>query len=361
VLFKATGSDSETFERVYWDASAYLGTECYIKVVDNSTGDWGHINVDDINVGMFDTNLTGDWVTISGEWSNVTGGKLGTNSEGNSFCLNTQTGSDFVLEGDIKPIGGKAGGLVFRANSDATQFYCANVDTNGYVKLWKSDGSVLATYYPTINSNTTYKLKIAASGSNIKVYFNDKADPVINVNDSSFTSGQFGLNVFNGSSIFQSIRLSTLNTNLKGWYSPSGVWFDVIGGKQGVSSNSFLMSTTIGDNFVYEGDFTVTSTSGSAGLVFRSNANATKFYCASIDLGSTIKLWGPDLEDKITTVTIEPNTVYHLKVVTAGSNIQVFFNEETTAVLNVDDSTYTSGYFGLNICGTAVVQNIIEH
>lgn len=360
-LFKATGSDCETLQRVYWDASAYLGTECYIKVVDNAIGK--HINLDDINVGSFASNLTGDWLPISGDWSNVTGGKLGTNSAGDSFCLNTQNGSDFVLEGDIKPVGGVAGGLVFRANLDATEFYCANVDTNGYVKLWKAGGAVLGTYYPTISADTTYKLKIAANGSNIKIYFDDKADPVINVNDSSFTSGKFGLNVYKGASIFQSIKVSTLNTNIKGWYSSSGVWFDETGGKQGVGTNdSFLMSTTTGDDFVYEGDFKVTSTSGAAGLVFRSDANATKFYCANIDVSGVVKLWGPGLVDRTATVIIEPNIVYHLKAVTSVENIQVFFNGETTPVLNVNDSTYKSGRFGINVWnGTAIAQNIIKH
>ncbi|WP_025689220.1 Ig-like domain-containing protein [Paenibacillus zanthoxyli] len=49
-LFKATGLDQESYTRVYWDASDYIGTACYIKIVDNATGGWGHINVDDVNV-----------------------------------------------------------------------------------------------------------------------------------------------------------------------------------------------------------------------------------------------------------------------------------------------------------------------
>ncbi|EKQ57099.1 hypothetical protein, partial [Clostridium sp. Maddingley MBC34-26] len=49
-LFKATGDNNEAYKRVTWDASAYIGTECYIKVVDKSTGGFGHINIDDVNV-----------------------------------------------------------------------------------------------------------------------------------------------------------------------------------------------------------------------------------------------------------------------------------------------------------------------
>ncbi len=49
-LFKASGGNREGYTRVYWDASEYIGTECYIKIVDNATGGWGHINIDDVNV-----------------------------------------------------------------------------------------------------------------------------------------------------------------------------------------------------------------------------------------------------------------------------------------------------------------------
>jgi fructan beta-fructosidase len=362
-LFKATGSNSDTLQRVYWDATEYLGSTCYIKIVDNSTAGWGHINVDDINVGRFDSNLTADWLTIDSNWENVTGGKMSTNIEGDSICLNTQTGANFVLEGDIKAIGGTTGGLVFRSNSNASQFYCANIDTSGVVTLCKSDKTVLGTYSTPISADVTYKLKIVANESNINVYFNNITDPVINVNDTSFQSGQFGLHALNGPFLFQSIKVNIFNTNLKGLYSPSGVWFDTPNGKQGVSTNNgFLMSATTGDDFTYEGDFVLTSTIGAAGLVFRSDASATQFYCANIDASGVVKLWGPGIADQTAAVTIKPNTIYHLKVVTSIKNIQVFFNGETMPILNIYDPTYKSGRFGINIWnGTAIVQNIINH
>ncbi|MCR6097527.1 GH32 C-terminal domain-containing protein [Salipaludibacillus agaradhaerens] len=50
VLMKATGHQSETYRRVVWDASDYIGEEVYIKVVDQTTGDFGHLNVDDFRV-----------------------------------------------------------------------------------------------------------------------------------------------------------------------------------------------------------------------------------------------------------------------------------------------------------------------
>lgn len=49
-LFKATGRNIEEYSRVLWNASEYIGEELYIKVVDNHTGGFGHLNLDDVNV-----------------------------------------------------------------------------------------------------------------------------------------------------------------------------------------------------------------------------------------------------------------------------------------------------------------------
>lgn len=49
-LFKETATNYEEYQRKIWDASPYIGQELYIKVVDQATGGFGHINVDDFNV-----------------------------------------------------------------------------------------------------------------------------------------------------------------------------------------------------------------------------------------------------------------------------------------------------------------------
>lgn len=54
-LMRATNTafaDSERYSRVRWDATAYLGQELYLEVVDTATGGWGHLNVD-----AFDTTV----------------------------------------------------------------------------------------------------------------------------------------------------------------------------------------------------------------------------------------------------------------------------------------------------------------
>jgi sucrose-6-phosphate hydrolase SacC (GH32 family)/uncharacterized protein YjdB len=49
-LFKATGNNSEGYDEMAIDASAYLGETLKIKLVDNATGSFGHINLDDLRI-----------------------------------------------------------------------------------------------------------------------------------------------------------------------------------------------------------------------------------------------------------------------------------------------------------------------
>lgn len=57
-LFKETATNYEEYQRKIWDASQYIGEELYIKVVDQSTGGFGHINVDDFHVPVKVKNPT---------------------------------------------------------------------------------------------------------------------------------------------------------------------------------------------------------------------------------------------------------------------------------------------------------------
>lgn len=88
-------AEDEKYRRVTWDASKYIGETVYMKVVDNKTGGWGHINVDDFHVynqgslpivvdndpTKADTPFVGkkkglikEWDFINGEWTEGTQG-----------------------------------------------------------------------------------------------------------------------------------------------------------------------------------------------------------------------------------------------------------------------------------------------
>jgi hypothetical protein len=48
VVLKATGHCTETMTRLRWNVSAYHGQQAQIRLIDTSSGGWGHINFDDV-------------------------------------------------------------------------------------------------------------------------------------------------------------------------------------------------------------------------------------------------------------------------------------------------------------------------
>ncbi|MGO4548512.1 GH32 C-terminal domain-containing protein [Paenibacillus sp. 2TAB23] len=73
-LFKATATNYEEYQRKIWDASDYIGEELYMKVVDQSSGGFGHINVDDFNVPVrINENSVPDGNVMAGPKSNGQG------------------------------------------------------------------------------------------------------------------------------------------------------------------------------------------------------------------------------------------------------------------------------------------------
>jgi hypothetical protein len=46
---RSTGHDSDTMEPVVWDVTPWQGQPVFLEIVDQATGPWGHINVDEIH------------------------------------------------------------------------------------------------------------------------------------------------------------------------------------------------------------------------------------------------------------------------------------------------------------------------
>lgn len=47
-VIKTTGKCTETMERAFWSVKPFMGRTAQIRIVDASSGGWGHINVDDV-------------------------------------------------------------------------------------------------------------------------------------------------------------------------------------------------------------------------------------------------------------------------------------------------------------------------
>lgn len=172
----------------------------------NSTASFRNVKFS--NTSDFVTNLS-KWTAVSGSWEDTLEGMRGTSAQ-NSYVMSGQTGEDFRYQANIKLSDGgdEAGSLVFRADAGARNGYVANLDVhNDKIKLMKlEDGkqSVLAEATVSLDTYSSYPVEVRTYGENIKVYVNGKLTQ--DVNDSTFSSGLFGLHLGNASGIFQDVQ-----------------------------------------------------------------------------------------------------------------------------------------------------------
>jgi sucrose-6-phosphate hydrolase SacC (GH32 family) len=59
VLRRQTGMQDEAYVRITWDVAAWRGVGVHLEVVDDATGPWGHINLDDVDTSGRGTDGTG--------------------------------------------------------------------------------------------------------------------------------------------------------------------------------------------------------------------------------------------------------------------------------------------------------------
>jgi len=380
VLKKATGTNSETMRWVVWDMDPYAGRSVYVRVLDNATGGWGHVNVDDVNVPGFTSGFSTNLKKFSSKGASATwvvGSSDLTGTSTDAAYMSGQSGSNFTYEADITLTSARAAALVFRSAADpyADGGYFVNIDrVEGKLKLFKvGPYAALAAVTKTLAANTTYHVKVVTKNANIKVYFDHEATPSIDLDDATYSSGRFGLEVYNGGSsgaarfnhVVQSPSTGLVsNLGSLTSVSDSQSWTEGPDGLIGDAVDGGAMASGTATNFTYQADIRL-DTARAAALMFRSTADpyATGGYFVNIDrVDDKIKLF--KLTPGFTQLgtanrTIDLGTVYRLKVVTSGTTISVFFNNEVTPAISLTDSSFSSGQFGVSSYqGIATFNNI---
>jgi TIR domain/Bacterial SH3 domain len=179
---------------------------------------------------VFDTFLTNlpGWHPVRGadgapsSWQDgkfvASEGIFGARSSDNAFYLSADSGKDFSYEGDISlhkpPSEAGMAGLAFRMGSDPlSSGYVASITATGggQVKLISLPSTELAAYKTPIKADETHHLKVVVAGSSIKVYLDGDLAPIIDVSDTTYTEGYFGLNVYQSGALFQNIFRHDLN------------------------------------------------------------------------------------------------------------------------------------------------------
>ncbi|WP_299093831.1 GH32 C-terminal domain-containing protein [uncultured Metabacillus sp.] len=153
------------------------------------------------------------WKVVNGSWEDTLDGKRGSSTD-DAFIMSSNTSENFIYEAELTISGDKggngAGALVFRADADAKNGYFANIDAlNDVVKLMKIENgqiSVLTEKAMNLDADKTYHLEVCTYGENIKVYVDNQL--IHDINDTTFSSGYVGLNIWNSSTIFQDVQLN---------------------------------------------------------------------------------------------------------------------------------------------------------
>ncbi len=305
-----------------------------------------------------DSDLQGPWHAAGGAWTDVGAGKQASTS-GNGFYLSAGTGADAVYQGDLTLGTAQAAGLTFHAGADGTG-YTANIDSTGVVKLWRP-GKDIAVYNTPISAGRTYHLKVETDGPRIRVWLDNGATPVIDATDSTYSSGVFGVNVFNGTATVQNLDTGTAGFTAfpaGRWTPQAGTWTVTPAGLHGSSAqDGFYLSDQSGTDFTYQGDLSVTN-GAATGLTFRAGPDGTG-YTANIDTSGVVKLWRPGDDIAVYSTPIVEGRTYHLTVQASGPRIQVWLENSAQPVIDATDSTYPSGLFGVNAFGgNTVAQNL---
>ncbi|MYQ75791.1 MULTISPECIES: glycoside hydrolase family 32 protein [unclassified Streptomyces] len=343
-----SGADSQGI-RLYAEGGTAKLDSAVFRRLDSS---WG------TGQSTLDTDLGDRWNAVSGNWTDVSGGKQGRGS-GNGFYLSTRTAADGVYQGDVSLGTAQAAGLTFRAN-DKGEGYTANIDKEGKVKLWRP-GRDIATYNTPVTADSTHHLKVTTEGSRIRVFLDNGTDPVIDATDDAYTGGRYGANVFNGTATLQ--NLNTGGAGLDAfpttkWATTGGNWTTAADGLHGSSSgDGFYLSERTGEDFTYEGDLSVTN-GAATGLTFRANDKG-EGYTATLDTKGQVKLWRPGKDLATHDTAITEGRTYHVKVRAEGDRIRVWLGDGATPVIDTTDATYGNGRFGVNAYnGNVIAQHL---
>jgi GH43 family beta-xylosidase/uncharacterized protein YjdB len=335
----------------------------------------------------FDNGLTQQWSTFTGtqtaNWQAVGGKYQVTNSRGDKALLDASP-EHFIVEADINPYASwQNSGFIFRVTdpgngADKMSGYYAGIAADGTLEVGKmnaagNNGSGswtgIAKSFAAIYPNQNNHLKVVGYGSTYYIYVNGKLE--YQFADTEYQAGKIGLRAWNDNNLvtYDNFKLTSLTSkaatflegfdsgNASGWTTYGGSW-SVTDGKYKVGEGSGFKSianNTNYSNFTYETDISVSKgeRDENAGVLFRvSNPTVgtdnLKGYFAGIAVNGRVQVgkfnnnW---TELASIPYPISQNTVYRLKVVAEGSNIEVYINDEV--VVSVVDRTYTQGAIGL--------------
>ncbi|RFB11003.1 DUF1080 domain-containing protein [Bacillus sp. HNG] len=280
----------------------------------------------------------------------------------NVMAISNVTSEDFIYESDIKVIDKNADAtLVFRSSEDGWDSYMLQIVPNaGIIRLRDAsdDYRLKEEYQVTLREGEIYHLKIKVVDDNIKVYWENRYTPVIDVDIDLYGKGFLGLNVWDGSALFQNIKVSELATNLGTSQYKEGNWEPSISGLRGIADNEIKAKQIFSkgaSDFVLEGNISFDQNQSEASLAFRTNEQGTTGYLATlIKEGNKVraqlkKVDGTVLKTSERTYKTQAGTKHHLEIIANGEQIELYVDGFSDAAIKMTDDDYKSGFVGFTV------------
>ncbi|MCM3782782.1 GH32 C-terminal domain-containing protein [Neobacillus mesonae] len=321
------------------------------------------------SVTKTDTNLSAWIVKGKGSMKDTEEGMmLVSEKQENVFALSGVNSDDFIYEADVLVSDMNADhSLVFRSSEDGWSSYMLQiVPSAGLIRLIDAgnrDG-LRAEHNTSIVQGEIYHLKVQTEGERIKVFFGGNYKPVIDIVDSTYTTGYLGLHVWDGEAIFQNINVSDLKGDLGQLTMSRGTWKPDLKGRKGTRDSevkALEVYNSAGSDFVLEGNVMLPGDEGEGALAFRLNEDGSEGYEAAVikqDGKAKVQLKKMDggvIQTSAVTYPSKVNTTHHLEIHASGAEIQIYMDGYESPAIHTMDSTYTSGYAGLSVSSGAVV------
>lgn len=324
------------------------------------------------NTNKANTNLT-DWqVKGKGTLEDTEQGLLLTSEpKENVMAISGITTEDFIYEADVKIIDKNADAtLVFRSNEDGWDSYMLQIVPDaGIIRLrdGRDESRLKVEHHVDLQEGGIYHLKVKAVGDHLQVYWGDRYAPVIDVHNDLYKKGLLGLNVWDGSALFQNVNVSKLSANLGSSQYREGGWEPAIKGLKGMAVDTVKAKQIFKRNesdFVLEGNVSFDQDRAEAGFLFRTNEQGTTGYQAVlIKEGNSVKAQlekadGTVLKTSDRTYKSQEGTIHHLEIITNGNQIKLYVDGYTDAAIKTMDTSYSTGFTGFTVVsGTAYFQD----
>lgn len=290
----------------------------------------------------------------------------------NVLAISDTRADDFIYEADIMVTDPKADAtLVFRSTEDGSSSYMLQiVPQAGLLRLKDAngEGALKVERQISLAAGGIYHLKVRAEGNNIKVFWEDRYKPVIDVNDEAYTAGYLGLHVWDGSAVFQNVRISGMKGNLGTAVYRSGTWQPDLRGYKGYVTSGLQALQIYGgihEDFIFEGDISLDPESAEGAMLFRTDEKGISGYAVSLRKeGNQVRVQlrksdGTVIKTSGQTYPTQAASRHHVEIRAIGDRIKVYVDGYAEAAIDVTDSSYVSGRAGLSVSlGSAYFQNI---